>query len=332
MVRGGIWLIVVLAAVWTGWWWLASAGLGQLLQQDRIAVSGWEVEPGAAKVSRYPTRFDVEVDRLSARGPNGSRLTMGNLKASAPAYLPTDLTLVLPENPVVMTLPGAEATLTAKGGIAELRLSPRRALDLQEFGFRSETLEIGLNGQEFGASGPIHANLQQSDKIPASYDLILKADALRWEEAFSRYLDIPTELRDAAASVDLAALLTLDEPLSAATVNAGSVQLRALRGLRAEATWGGVTLRAEGDLTFDSSGRPEGTLTARVNDWRPVLSLATTAGWLAPEMRTQAETILTALGRMNGDENTLELPLRFGDGQMWLGGMALGPAPAIPIR
>ena len=68
MVRGGIWLIVVLSAIWTGWWWLASAGLGQLLQQDRIAVSGWEVEPGAAKVSGYPMRFDVEVDRLSARG------------------------------------------------------------------------------------------------------------------------------------------------------------------------------------------------------------------------------------------------------------------------
>jgi len=90
-----------------------------------------------------------------------------------------------------------------------------------------------------------------------------------------------------------------------------------------------VALGAEGALTFDAEGIPDGVLSLRVTNWSKLLDAGERGGFLPPSMRGQVNTMLRLLEGRGGTPGGLDLDLVFADGQMVLAGLPLGPAPRL---
>ena len=329
MLRRVLWLVIIVVAVWSGGWWLAAAGLRRALATDEIAASGWTIRSSEAEVSGYPLRFDVHLNDLSAQGPRNESIALDSLNASAPAYWPGDATIALPETAILIALSSTDIALRAEAGMARIRLGPSLALPLRELGIEGDSLDLNVAGAPWGANGPFRLSLHQTNDNPALYALSANVVELAPGAPLRSLLDVPAQWGETLHPIVIEGAVGFDAPLDRASLSGPLPRLRILRLGQATTGWGDVELSAEGDLTFDLGGVPTGSVTLSATGWRSLLDMAIAGGLLEGDMRRQIETVLGAIARMSGSTDEIIFPLRFADDQMWLGGIALGPAPGL---
>ena len=85
------------------------------------------------------------------------------------------------------------------------------------------------------------------------------------------------------------------------------------------------------DLTL-TDGTPEGRLTIKARNWQEILTMARSADLLSPALATQAKSVLGMLARAGGNPKTLDLPLDFKRGMLFIGPIPVAPAPRIFLR
>jgi hypothetical protein len=101
---------------------------------------------------------------------------------------------------------------------------------------------------------------------------------------------------------------------------------------RLAATWGAMTLEASGNLDVDARGIPSGVITANARNWENMLALAAGAGVLTSDAATMAKRALGMIAGGAGNAKTLEIPLRFEAGRVWLGPLPIADAPVLQLR
>ncbi len=95
--------------------------------------------------------------------------------------------------------------------------------------------------------------------------------------------------------------VTFARPLDRHSAMAGTPpQIDALTVENVDAAWGEVALGAEGALTFDAAGIPDGVLSLRVTNWTKLLDAGERAGFLPPSMRGQVDTMLRLVALSTG--------------------------------
>jgi hypothetical protein len=92
--------------------------------------------------------------------------------------------------------------------------------------------------------------------------------------------------------------------------------------------WGALEMSGDAELALDASGRPRGAMTLRTTDWERFAALLGEFEAVRDRMG-QVNLMLRALANMDGDPETLTLPVRFEDGRTYLGNIELGPAPVL---
>ena len=108
----------------------------------------------------------------------------------------------------------------------------------------------------------------------------------------------------------------------------------------AEAQWGEMQFQAAGALEVDETGRLDGTLTVRAENWRAILEVAERLSLLPPSTRNAVEQILALFSSAPDSADVtgktkaerINTTLRFRQGQMWAGPLPLGPAPRLILR
>lgn len=327
-------MVVLLAAVWSGWWlagarW-AEAGLGLWLDARR--AEGWLAEAGAVRLAGYPLRFEMTIEGLDLADPEtGLSWSAPAFRLEAFGWNPTGVTAIWPASQVVAT-PEQRIEITASGMEAALALLPGPALTL-------DRAEAALAEAALISSAGWQARLAEARLSAARatggenrLDLVFEVARLEPSAPLLALLDPAGRLPRTIDLVSVDATMGFDAPWDRYAVERRRPQPRALDLRRLKASWGRLDLEAAGDLAVDAEGIPTGEIQIRAVNWREMVAIGVDSGLIPEAFAGSLESGLELLAAAAGNPETLELPLGFRRGLVALGPIPLGPAPRLTIR
>lgn len=328
-------LLVLLAVIWSGWWWLAATfidrGADGWLAARR--AEGWQAQVQPIATKGFPSKFQTQITDLSLADPEtGVALRLDSATISAPAYWPGYVTLSLPSAPIELDIAAATHLFRVQDGTARLHLHPGASLQLDHMQTRGGAWQWNTRQGNALAGDDWSMQVAQDPAVIEKYQFDLQITNLRPGDQLRTQFSVPSDwpLSFEHFTADLA--VTFERPWDRRAIEETRPQPRRITLREAKAAWGPVRLAANGDLTVDSMGIPEGAANLLVENWTELLDLAVAGGALPANIRPQAQAMLGALANMGGDPTRLDLSLRFAAGEMYLGPIRLGPAPRFVLR
>lgn len=315
--------VILLAAIWAGWWFvaanLAGRGVGQLV--DDLREQGWRVDYADISTRGFPSRIDMTATDLSLAGPRGTVTWESDwLQVFALSYRPNKIILAWPAEQHII-LPGQTLTLGTQALMASATVGIATDVPLQQGVVQSGLLTLSSDaGWRMGAARLLAALRETPAPAgdgpqPGSYDLYAELSELTLPGAMAT--------PDATATLTAEATLRLDRPIS--TGAAPLVEEITFKDIRAD--WGAASFTLSGSLTPDSAGYAEGTIVIGLRNWPALLDTAVQIGLIRPEDAGAWQRGLTLASR--GD-NSLDAPIVASGGVLLLGGLIpAGPAPRL---
>ncbi len=319
--RGLIWLVVLAAGAWGGYWFVGSRAV------EKGATAWFAEQADAGRVARneglevrgFPNRFDLTVtapefyDPATGYGWRGPFLQVFSL-----TYQPWKVIAAFPPEQVIST-PTGHVTLTSDKMQASAVLAPAQPFGVDRTVLVGDGLALASSlGWTAGAETFRFATKSLSD------------DGLEHEIGMEA-LEVTPDARLLAALPDLPA--TVEKlRLDAVVGLAGTREAPSVTGVDVKEMlllWGDVALYGKGRLAANADGLAEGRIDLRLTNWRELLPLAVSSGLVTTETLPTWERALSLLAAQSGDGSDLALPLTMQNGRMSLGPVPIGPAPRM---
>ena len=317
--RSLIWLTVVLATLWGGWWVLGSRGVKTAAETWFADQSAQGIEAGYEDLAvwGFPSRFDLTVTAPHLFDPaSGLGWRAPFAQVFAMSWKPWHLIAALPGGQVISS-PDQDITLDATRLMASLLLVPGLDLTLNEAVIEGEGLAVSPSVNGVAAVDKLVALIRAEDGSGARYRLGVKATGL--------VFDVP-DLPPSKAEVRLDAHLTLSAPLDRLAGHSHPAPRR-VDLTEARLIWGDLNLRATGSLAPDLAGYAAGQIDITVENWRKALPLLQATGLIAPEFVPVLERGLEVMAAEGANPTVLTLPLIAQGGRISLGPLPMGTAP-----
>lgn len=330
-----IWLFVLLALAWTGWWgfaaWKLRAGVDGWFQERR--AEGWQAEAAELDTAGFPLDLSLTLTALALADPEtGAAFETEALVVEAPAWWPGDITARLPGDSFQLASPLERRTVEVEAAQAALKLRPGGALELQQASIMSRGWSVASDaGTHWRAQG-LEMNLTQDSDTAENYTFTARAPDFTPGGVVRQALRVPQDWPIAFRSLEARGAVLFDRPLDRRTVEDRRPQPRAITLDVAEAEWGTLYLRAAADLAVDETGLVSGEADLQARNWREMLDLAETSGTLPAALRPQVENVLTALARGSGNPEALDINLTIDDGVVFLGFIPLFRVAPLVVR
>lgn len=308
-----VFALALLATLYSGYWFAAAS---QIQAQSEAALAdlkakGWEIDHADLSTTGFPLRFDTVMTDLSIASPDGQILgTAPFLRIFADSYHPVRVDVVSPEARALV-MAGQEFDISAKDLRASSTVTLSSHLPLERATVGSGPMELGNEGGWALRLDRLTATAHSAG--PAAYDLFVEANGLQ-PAIVSSHVDL----------LRIAARVALDQPLGLRSTTPPRFESVVIQEVRI--AQGDVALTGRGELRPDAQGYLTGTVILAVENWRGLLDLLQSAGFLVFEQRVFLEG---ALVEMSGGSDRIELPVTFADGQVEALGMTLLPAPRV---
>ncbi len=321
-------LVLAVSLIWMLWW-----AFGQLAYEKGLAVAieelrrdGWVVEHSELNTVGFPNRFDTTIAELHLANPKTAMSwTVPFVQILSLAYKPHQVIAVLPKAHEFKTK-FETLTITHEDARASVFMKPNTKLALDEARLVIDTL--GVSSTRGWQVSLDEARLAAESLSPENDQYRIGAELLAMVAPpdLRRLLDPSGVLSERIENVRLDAELVFDRPLDRTSIETGEPRVTAVDLANLSIRWDDVALRADGKLTIDTDGMPEGAIALHAEEWRKVLEIAIAAGLVKPDAVGSLEGGLELL---SGGTNTLETELQFTNGLVWLGLIPLGPAKGL---
>ncbi len=322
--------LVLVAAAWSGWWWLASTLLDRSLESWVIAqrTQGSQIHFGGPQFDGFPWRVHATLHDVAITQPDGLTWHGPEVAIDAPLWRVNALhvhlvghqEIRLPAGlePAAISADGAEGWLTLGGiqGFTEARLI-LSGLDLAP----ASAARI-----ELSASTPAGAVTAATDT-----GMMVTVAAERIQAPGVGSLALGPAIESLAATARVMGSPPRLEPasLSAWTRDGGTLELDT-----ASLHWGPLALGAEGTLALDHDLQPTGTLTAEVAGFGAAIDALVAAGWVKPKNAQTAKAVLAGFaqqpeGAQREADPTAKIPISLHDRFIHVGPFRLAPLPPV---
>ncbi len=321
--------VLVLAALYSAYWYAGYQALtrGADAQVAQLQDAGWTVTYDDMAVQGYPSRFDTSLTNLAVASPDGAiGISAPFLQALALSYQPNNVILAFPEEQQV-TVSGQEVTLQSSRLRASASVAANAALELDAITAEAPDLSLTTADGQSLKMTDVLAAVRASGPLPNSYDVYINAQTITLPDRLAAFLTAAGGLPDALEVATADVTVVLDKRIDRYTLPDWQADPGKLRGLTVRSLavrWGELAITGDGEITVNTVGTPNGTLTLQLTDWQRMLDIALQTG-LVPQ---NARFMALSMGQtLSGGEADLDLPLRFQNGNMSLGPVPLGPAP-----
>ncbi|MFT7060349.1 MAG: hypothetical protein ACJASV_002866 [Pseudorhodobacter sp.] len=322
-------LIVLLSAIWAGYWFVGSRAL-EAAARDWFAAApsnGFEASYQDLTVLGFPNRFDLTVTqpRFTDRAQD-IRYEAPFLQLFSLSYRPWHLIAAMPPEQR-LTLPGDALTLRAAKLQASLVVEPSTALALDRLVVIGDALSLVSDSGLSLQAETVHFATRQDPTRENAHELGLEITALRPDPGLMRKAQA-ADLPEVIEKLNARILVDFTAPLDR-TAAQTRPQIAALDIRDSRATWGDISVSAEGTLQPDALGFAEGQVTLRLTNWEKALQAAADLGLVAPDSLASLRNAAQFLVQQSSEAGQLDLPLTFGAGQMRFGPFTIGPAPRL---
>lgn len=327
-------LIIILFGLYAGYWFIASSaverGLAAWLQARQ--AEGWLVEYSDLNTRGFPNRLDTRISDLelvdTASGlawtaPFFEILALSYRPNHIIAVWPNEQTISTPFEKIAVTNDKMDASAVFEAGTA-LTLD-RADLELQNFRLRSsDGWTSGIGSGQFST--------RLIDTTTNSHKIWFEANEVYPSAVVLSFLDPANLLPDTFETMNFDVTVSFDTPWDRFAIERKRPQVTKIKLDDLQAKWGDLDLRAAGTLTVDAKGIPDGEITIKAKNWREMLRIAINTGTVPENAEMIVTRSLEVLSQMSGNPKTLDAPLSFSKGQIYLGILPIGPAPRIVIR
>ncbi len=327
-------LAVLLFAAWSAWWWYGSTQQKQAVEdwlRDR-RDAGWQAETADLTLTGYPNRFDMIAEGLILADPAaGWAWTAPEFRTYMLSYQPNRLIASWPGVHRFST-PGEQVELTAETLRASVGFAPEPGLALERGVLEARDLAIGsdLGWTAFVDRGQLSLRDSEVERGRANaYDAVLEVEGFRPPDPWRALLGerMAESLPEAFDKVLIDVTAAFPRPLDVDALESGTLRPEILWLREVTIRWGDLSLAGSGRLDVAPDGTPRGEIALKAADWRELLRAAISSGAAPRDLEGALEAGLGLMSRLTSDGRSLEAPLRFDDGRMFLGPFPLGEAP-----
>lgn len=333
-----IWAVLILAALYAGYWLVGSTLAQRALVgwfDDRRA-EGWTADYDVLRVQGFPSRFDVHVEGLDLEDPaSGFGWQAPVVEFDALSYQPQHYIGVWPHDQTVRT-PAGDIAIASDDMRASLVFRPGPSFTLGHMTLTTTNLTVTPpSGGDWGADHFTFATRRApgAETAENAHRLGLDLRGFRPMAALRQRIDPQGSLPDTVSDVHLDATVGFDAPWDRHALEGGALpQPRSIRVDDLSMHWGDLGLTLAGQLTVDAQGVPTGELTVTADGWKQMLDLAFATDVLPANRRGLIEGGLVMAAGDPDHPDRLKAPVTFEGGQMRIGMIPLGPAPLIRLR
>lgn len=321
-------LVLGLGCIWGSYWFVGERGFEAAARgwfatlQDNGKVANFN----ELSVHGFPNRFDLTVTAphlgdpatgIDWQAPFFQVLSLSYKPWHVIAAFPPEQRLVFPPEAVTIRSAKLQASVVAK---------PQTLLPLDRMSLVGEALEaVGDKGWTVRAE-----TVQFATRLDESrtnwHEVGLNIGNLTPDSALMALFTAVLPPQVALIRIDAHVGLTapIDRMALSTKPQIAAVELDDLR-----IDWGSLGVAAYGQVITDAAGFAEGDAVLRLENWRVALDLAESMGILARDQRALWERAAQFLAKSPNGVETLELPLRFANGQTFIGPLPVGPAPRL---
>jgi len=327
-------VILVAATLWAGYWVIGSRATHSAFEGwlDARRAEGWAAETGSLGVQGFPSRFDVVFEDVILADPaTGLAWEAPRFQIDALSYRPNHVIAVWPDEQLVAT-PEEKFRVESRDMRASLVIAPDTALAPRRMNLTADYLRVTPEARPGETTALSTLSLAVERQEGTAYRLGLRAEGLTLAARARTRLDPEGRLPDRISGFNADVTATFDKPWDRTAIERARPQPTHLRVRLAEGRWGDLHLQAAGEVDVTPDGWPEGEITLKARNWREIVTILRSAGALPESMASSVEQGLGMMARLAGNPDTLDIPLGFGGGRMWLGPVPLGPAPRLRLR
>ncbi|KMW56086.1 High-affinity K+ transport system, ATPase chain B [Candidatus Rhodobacter oscarellae] len=327
-------VLAALLAAWGGYWVLGARGMDRSVTAwlDARHEAGWVAEYDAVRTRGFPNRFDTTISALELADPaTGLAWTGEFLQLFRLSYQRKHVIAVLPPQSVIST-PRQKITVTGADTRASLVFADASNWTLERSAVAVTGLALASDAGWSTEIAELRLATRPSERAPGAVDIGLDAKALRPAGALLADLAARGIVPGDLERLSLDASVRFDAPWDLRAIEARRPAITAIDLHKAEMLWGALELWLAGEVTVDSAGRMTGSMTVKAKNWREMLALAEAAGWVPEQLVGPLESGLSLLTGLSGGRDTLDAPLTFAEGAVWLGPIRLGQAPRLLLR
>lgn len=327
-------IILVAAGLWAGYWVIGSRATLSAFETwlDARRAEGWVAETGSLDVQGFPNRFDVVFEDLILADPaTGLAWEAPRFQIDALSYRPNHVIAIWPDQQRIAT-PQEKFRIESRDMRASLVMAPDAALAPERMTLTADFLRVTPETRPEETTALSTLSLAAERQEGTTYRLGLRAEGLTLAARTRTRLDPEGRLPDRISGFSTDLVATFDKPWDRTAIEQARPQPTNLRVRLAEGRWGDLLLQAAGEVDVTPEGWPEGEITLKARNWREIVSILRSAGALPESLASSVESGLGMMARLKGNPDTLDIPLGFGGGRMWLGPVPLGPAPRLRLR
>ncbi|WP_245776414.1 DUF2125 domain-containing protein [Thalassovita taeanensis] len=329
-------MFVILAAAlgWSGYWVVGVQGVksGFANWFGARQAQGWAAEYADLAVRGFPNRFDTTFTDLSLADPaTGWAWEAPFFQILALSYKPNHVIAIWPDQQLLAT-PGDKYDITSAKMQASLVLDAGIDLPLNRSNLAADTVQVAAREGGTTTMTALRVAVQRVESTKHTYRMAVTADDLAPPLDFRTRIDAQGALPRTLAALRADLTVSFDRQWDRSAIEQSRPQPTALTLKLAEARWGELELLAAGELEIDTQGRPMGRLTVKARNWREMIQMAVAAGALSQGIGDQIENALGMLAGLSGNPKTLDVPLDFRRGLIFLGPLPVGTAPIVRLR
>ena len=327
-------VILIAALGWSGYWFVGQRGLEQGFAKwfEARRAEGWVAETSDLGVQGFPNRFDTGFSDLILADPaTGLAWEAPYFQLSALSYQPNHVIAVWPETQLIAS-PQEKFRVEARDMRASLRIAPDTRLAPRNVTLTAEFLKITPEERPEEMTALSALTLAAEHVQDHDYRLGLAAEGLTLAPPWRELLDPDGELPAQISNLTADLTVTFDKVWDRTAIEVARPQPTRIKVALVDGKWGQLHLQAAGEVDVTPEGLPEGEITLKARNWRDMIALAQSAGALPESMAQTVENGLELLARMNGNRETLDIPLTFRGGRTLLGPIPIGPAPVLRLR
>jgi hypothetical protein len=324
-------LVLVLATLYGGYWFVGRSKIQSRLADAIVQVDAGEMNVTYASLATrgFPSRFDTTVTDLVVEDPTADvRWETPIFQLLALSYQPNNVRAYFPEEQVFV-IDGDRYTLFTDEMVASGRVSASAALSVKQA--ELELLNPRLRTEDGAelALARLFAAMRLTPETTQSYDVFFEARSIVLPENIRKLIDPQSLQSPIIQSLRLDSDLTLSEPIELNGADAGLLSITALSIKEFALVWGEMSVSVIGDVTPDDLGVLDGSITITVRNWQQALDLAVASGVLEDDRIFIVTEIANNFDETPHIPDTLTVTLSIVNGEMALGGFALGPAPLL---
>ena len=327
-------ILAIIVAIFVAYWFAVARGVEGSLRTwvAARAAEGWVAEYGALKTEGFPREFRTVVTDLTLADPDtGVAWTAPRFAFEAAAFRPNRITVVWPDTQTVAS-PWERIAVTSDRFRATVEFAPGTRLELRAM--EADLAAVALDSTLGWSTRVETARLSVASvaDAPNAYRIDIDAAGLTLPRDLRRRLDPARLLPERVDGMVVTADVGFDAPWDRLAIEVARPQVTAIDLGDLRAQWGGIEVRAAGELTVDADGIPDGRITVKITNWRDLLRVAGNAGLLPEPLMPTIERAFEILAGLSGPPETLDAPLTFSRGIVSFGPVPLGPAPRLVIR